>query len=351
MAPKIELKNILSNSLRQPRTKWVFYFLVGLAVVGLPFLQFQQNAFWVRVVGYTMLYIILGLGLNLQVGFAGLLDLGYVAFYAIGAYTYALLASGQFGLHLSFWLVLPVAGLLAGIAGVLLGLPVLRMRGDYLAIVTLAFGEIVRILATNLKGLTNGSQGIVGIDSPVLFNLPLKTATHFYYLIFIFLIAALIFVSRLNRSRTGRAWTALREDEDVAQMMGINTTYSKLLSFGIGAMMGGLCGAIFGAWQGSIFPDNFNLMVSINVICLVIIGGMGSIPGVVVGAVALITLPDILRQFSDYRMLLFGLLLVVMMIARPDGFIPARRPALETHTPADNSPKPASASSDEGGEA
>lgn len=333
MAPILELGKIFRSTLQQSRAKWAFYFLVGLAVVVLPFLQFQQNAFWVRVVGYTMLYIILGLGLNLQVGFAGLLDLGYVAFYAIGAYTYAVLASSQFGIHLSFWLVLPIAGLLAGIAGVLLGLPVLRMRGDYLAIVTLAFGEIVRILATNLKGLTNGSQGIVGIDPPVLFGLALKSGTHFYYLIFIFLLAILVFVSRLNHSRTGRAWTALREDEDVAQMMGINTTYSKLLSFGIGAMIGGLCGAIFSAWQSSIFPDNFNLMVSINVICLVIIGGMGSIPGVVLGAAALITLPDILRQFADYRMLLFGLLLVVMMIARPDGFIPAKRPSYGKHKP------------------
>ena len=344
------LKENVTNLMRNSRLKWALYFIIGLSVVVLPFLKFQQNAFWVRVVGYTMLYIILGLGLNIQVGFTGLLDLGYVAFYAIGAYTYALLASGQFDIHLSFWLVLPIAAVLAGLAGVLLGLPVLRMRGDYLAIVTLAFGEIVRILATNLKGLTHGSQGIVGIDPPTLFNLELKTGTHFYYLIFLFLILVLVFVSHLNRSRIGRGWTALREDEDVAQMMGINTTSSKLLSFGIGAMIGGVCGAIFSAWQGSIFPDNFNLMVSINVICLVIIGGMGSIPGVVLGAAALITLPDILRQFSDYRMLLFGLLLIVMMIARPDGFIPARRPDLETPDPLDEKENVTAASGGSGGE-
>ena len=329
MALKNNLKQILAGIVLPAPVKWGLYVLAGIAVLGLPFLQFQQNAFWVRVVAYTGLYIILGLGLNLQVGFTGLLDLGYVAFYAIGAYTYAILASGQFGIHISFWVVLILAGLLAGFAGVLVGIPVLRMRGDYLAIVTLAFGEIVRILATNLKGLTNGSQGIVGIDPPVLFNLELKSSTDFYFLILIFLVVVVFFVTRLNRSRMGRAWTALREDEDVAQMMGINTTYAKLLSFGLGAMIGGVGGAIFSAWQGSIFPDNFNLLVSINVLCLVIIGGMGSIPGVVVGSIALITLPDILRQFSDYRLLLFGLLLIIMMIVSPHGFIPARRPLLE----------------------
>jgi branched-chain amino acid transport system permease protein len=329
MLPKISLKNLFKPDAFRSPWKLALYFIGGILVISLPMMKFQQGAFWVRVVGYTGLYVILGLGLNLQVGLTGLLDLGYVAFYAIGAYTYALLASGQFGIHISFWLVLPLAALLAGFAGVLLGIPVLRMRGDYLAIVTLAFGEIVRILATNLKGLTNGSQGIVGIDPPVLFGLQLKTGTHFYYLIFAFLIVTIIFVSRLNRSRIGRTWTALREDEDVAQMMGINTTTAKLLSFGLGAMIGGIGGAIFSAWQSSIFPDNFNLLVSINVLCLVIIGGMGSIWGVVLGAVALITLPDILRQFSDYRMLLFGLLLIIMMIARPDGFIPAKRPPLE----------------------
>jgi branched-chain amino acid transport system permease protein len=296
-----------------------------------PLIGFQQRAFWVRVIGYTALYVILGLGLNVVVGFAGLLDLGYVAFYAIGAYTYALLASNQFGIHISFWLVLPLAALLAALAGILLGIPVLRMRGDYLAIVTLGFGEIIRILANNLKTLTNGSQGIVGIDKPVLFGLQLKSGTHFYYLIFIFLIIVVFVTTRLNHSRIGRAWIALREDEDVAQMTGINTTLYKLLAFAIGALIGGLGGAIFAAWQGSIFPDNFNLFVSINVLCIVIIGGIGSIPGVIVGSIALIALPDVLRTFSEYRLFLYGLLLVVMMIARPEGFIPSRRRKLELH--------------------
>ncbi len=324
-----EKTRLLWTKILHSPARWVVYILAGVLVIGFPLLKFPQSAFWVRVAAYTGLYIILGLGLNVQVGFAGQLDLGYVAFYAIGAYTYGLLASNQFGIHLSFWVMLPIAALVAGIAGVLLCIPVLRMRGDYLAIVTLGFGEIVRILATNLKGITNGSQGLINIDPPVLFGLELKTGVHFYYLILIILIGIIFLVSRLNNSRTGRAWTALREDEDVAQMMGINTTSSKLLSFGLGAMIAGLGGAIFASWQSSIFPDNFNLMVSINVLCLVIIGGIGSVPGVILGSIALITLPDVLRQFSDYRMLLFGFLLIVMTIARPNGFIPARRPHLE----------------------
>jgi branched-chain amino acid transport system permease protein len=205
------------------------------------------------------------------------------------------------------------------------------MRGDYLAIVTLGFGEIIRILLNNLRELTHGSQGIVGIDNPYFFGLELKTGTHFYYMIFIFLPIVIFVVNRLYHSRLGRSCIALREDEDVAEMMGINTTAAKLFAFGTGAFIGGLGGAIFAAWQSSIFPGNFNLMVSINVICLIIIGGIGSIPGVIIGSVALITLPDILRQFSDYRMLLFGFLLIVMMIARPEGFIPSRRRKLELH--------------------
>lgn len=323
----------------QSRARWVIYLLAGGLLLVFPLLKLPQSAFWVRVVAYTGLYILLGLGLNVQVGFAGQLDLGYVAFYAIGAYTYGLLASNQFGIHLSFWAVLPISALMAGIAGVLLCIPVLRMRGDYLAIVTLGFGEIVRILVTNLKGLTNGSQGLINIDPPVLFDLQLKTGVHFYYLILFFVIAIVILLNRLNNSGIGRAWAALRDDEDVAQMMGISTIKSKLLSFGLGAMIAGLGGAIFAAWQSSIFPDNFNLLVSINVLCLVIIGGIGSVPGVILGSIALITLPDILRQFSDYRMLMFGLLLIIMMIARPNGFIPASRPLLEgsnridRHTP------------------
>jgi branched-chain amino acid transport system permease protein len=326
-----EANKLFSNLTRRfgRQTVMIVGILLVIGVLVLPVIEFQRQAFWVRVIGFTGLYIILGLGLNIVVGFAGLLDLGYVAFYAIGAYTYGLLASGQFGIHLSFWLVLPLAALLAALAGVLLGIPVLRMRGDYLAIVTLGFGEIIRILLNNLRGFTNGSQGVVGIDKPVIFGYVLDSGIHFYYMIFILVAVVAFFSNRLNHSRIGRAWIAIREDEDVAEMMGINTTLYKLLAFGSGALVGGLAGAIFSAWQGSIFPDNFNLFVSINVLSLIIIGGIGSIPGVIVGALALITLPDVLRQFSDYRLLLYGLLLVIMMIARPEGFIPSQRRKLE----------------------
>jgi branched-chain amino acid transport system permease protein len=337
-SPRPTLRQRLTGNLR-----WVLILIACAALLVLPMVDFQQRAYWVRVVGYAGLYIILGLGLNVVVGFAGLLDLGYVAFYAIGAYTFALLAGKQFDIHLSYWLILPLAGLAASLAGVLLGLPVLRMRGDYLAIVTLGFGEIIRLLATNLTGLTNGSQGLYDLDKPVFFGMVLKTGTHYYYMIFVLLLIVLFVTYRLDRSRIGRAWVAIREDEDVAQMMGVNTTFYKLLAFGIGALIGGLGGSVFAAWQGSIFPDNFNLFVSINVLCLIIIGGMGSLPGVVIGSFALIALPDILREFRDYRLLLYGLLLVVMMVVRPEGFIPSKRRQLELRGQPPAEPKQADA--------
>jgi branched-chain amino acid transport system permease protein len=337
-SPRPTLRRRMSGNLR-----WALILVACVSVLAMPAIDFPQRAYWVRVIGYAGLYIILGLGLNVVVGFAGLLDLGYVAFYAIGAYTFALLAGGQFDIHLSYWLILPIAGLVASLAGVLLGLPVLRMRGDYLAIVTLGFGEIIRLLATNLIGLTNGSQGLYDLDRPVLFGLQFKSGTHFYYMIFALLLVVLFFTFRLDRSRIGRAWIAIREDEDVAQMMGVNTTFYKLLAFGIGALIGGLGGSVFAAWQGSIFPDNFNLFVSINVLCLIIIGGMGSIPGVIIGSFALIALPDILREFRDYRLLLYGLLLVVMMVVRPEGFIPSRRRQLELRAQAPAEPEQAEA--------
>lgn len=319
------------NPTLRKRIQWIITATLLLVLLIFPLIPFQQRAMATRVIAYSGLYILLGLGLNIVVGLAGLLDLGYVAFYAIGAYTYSLLASGFFDIHLSFWVILPIAALLSALAGILLGIPVLRMRGDYLAIVTLGFGEIIRILVTNLRGLTNGSQGLIGIDRPQLLGLEFKTSTHYYYLIFVFILLAIFVSTRLDRSKIGRAWIAMREDEDAAQMVGVNTTFYKLLAFACGAFIGGLGGAIFAAWQGSIFPDNFNLFVSINVLCLIIIGGMGSIPGVVIGSFALIALPDILRAFSTYRLLLFGLLLIVMMIARPEGFIPSRRRRLELH--------------------
>jgi branched-chain amino acid transport system permease protein len=258
-----------------------------------------------------------------------MLDLGFAAYYGIGAYTYALLASPRFGIHVTFWGMLLVGGIVAALAGALISIPVLRLRGDYLAIVTLGFGEITRLLLLNVKGLTNGSQGVIGIDKPVLFGMVFNTGTHFYYLIFVLIVLFTFLTNRLIHSRIGRAWLAIREDEDVAEISGVNTVRYKLLAFVLGAFIGGLGGVVFASWQGSIFPDNFNLMASINVLCLIILGGLGNQYGVIIGALALIALPDLLRGFSDYRMLIFGILLVVMMIVKPNGFLPRVPPRLE----------------------
>jgi branched-chain amino acid transport system permease protein len=285
--------------------------------------------YWTQVLGDIGIYVMLGIGLNVVVGFAGLLDLGYVAFYAIGAYGYALLASPHFGIHLPFWVMLPACIALAAGGGALLGIPVLRMRGDYLAIVTLGFGEIIRILLNNLDPLTNGPRGLLRIDPPTLGDFVVNSPARWYYLILVGIIASAFLADRLNNSRIGRAWIAMREDEDVAAVMGISILKYKLLAFAIGASFAGIGGAIFAARQGSIFPENFSLMVSINVLCLIIIGGMGSIPGVILGAVVLIGLPEVLREVQQYRMLAFGGLLVTMMIFRPTGFIPSARRKME----------------------
>jgi len=303
--------------------------LLAALILIVPLFKFSQQNLWIRVVGYAGLYIILGLGLLIHVGFAGMFDLGFAAFYAIGAYTCALLASPRFNIHLPFLLVLLIAGALASLAGILICIPVLKLRGDYLGIVTLGFGEIVRMLLLNLKNITNGSQGIIQIDKPLIFGLDFNNSIYFYYFIFA-LVALLLFIfNRVINSRTGRAWLAMREDEDVAQMAGIDTSKYKLLAFALGAFIGGLGGAIFASWQGSIFPDNFNLNVSINILCVIILGGLGNQYGVILGAMALIALPDILRGFSDYRMILFSLLLIIMMILKPQGFLPRKPPKIE----------------------
>jgi branched-chain amino acid transport system permease protein len=281
--------------------------------------------YWTHVLAHVGIYIILGIGLNVTVGFAGLLDLGYVAFFAVGAYTYGLLASPQFGFHVPFWFMLPVCALVAAMGGILLGIPVLRMRGDYLAIVTLGFGQIVRILLNNLDGLTNGPKGLLRIDPPSLGSFQFSTPLHYYYLILATCVFAAFAASRLNQSRVGRAWAAMREDQDAAALMGINVLKYKLMAFAIGACFAGVGGVIFAARQGSIFPDDFSLMISINVLCLIIIGGMGSIPGVILGAVVLIGIPEVLRGLALYRMLAFGALLVIMMVFRPSGLLPAAR--------------------------
>lgn len=301
------------------RIQWALF---AAALIMLPF---GVGPYWTHVLGSVGLYIVLGLGLNIVVGLAGLLHLGYVAFYALGAYTYAFLASPWFGLSLSFWMLLPICALAAAVAGILLGIPALRTRGDYLAIITLGFGEIMRLLLNNLDPLTGGPKGILEINPPVLFGLAFNRPETFYYLVLTFVGLSTFLAKQLNASRIGRAWVAIREDEEAASAMGIDVVRYKLLALSIGCSFAGVGGALFASRQGAIFPGDFGLMVSINVLCLVIIGGMGSVPGVILGSAALVGLPEVLRALQQYRMLIFGALLVVMMIFRPEGFMPEAR--------------------------
>lgn len=303
-------------------------YLVAI-IVSIALLPLVVGNYWTQILGDIGIYVMLGIGLNVVVGFAGLLDLGYVAFYAIGAYGYALLASPQFGIHIPFWVMLPACVAFAALGGTLLGIPVLRMRGDYLAIVTLGFGEIIRIVLNNLDPVTNGPRGLLRIDPPMIGEFVVNSPARWYYVVLAGIIISVFIADRLNNSRIGRAWIAMREDQDAAAIMGINILKYKLLAFAIGASFAGIGGAIFASRQGSIFPENFSLMVSINVLCLIIIGGMGSIPGVIIGAVVLIGLPEVLREVQQYRMLAFGGLLVAMMIFRPTGFIPSARRKME----------------------
>ncbi len=311
----------------------VMLVVLGAILLVLPLLIGQS---WNYNLGTVGVYILLGLGLNIVVGFAGLLDLGYVAFFAIGAYTVGLLTAPEpHGLMLSFWAALPIGVVVAGLSGILLGIPVLRMRGDYLAIVTLGFGEIIRILSKSdvLTGFSGGPQGVKNI-TPGLFGAEVSTANYNMYFMYLILfgIAVVAFVThRLQNSRTGRAWMAMREDEDVAEAMGVFTLKYKLLAFAIGAAFAGLGGALYASRNQFVGPEDFTLLVSINVLCLVIIGGMGSIQGVVVGALVLKGLPEILRELDEYRMLFFGALLIFMMIVRPEGLWPSKRRQMELH--------------------
>jgi len=292
----------------------------------------------------VMIFTLMALGLNIVVGFAGLLDLGYVAFFAIGAYTMGILTttavgpeSGQviWGPGLTFWAALPLAILFSLMAGVLLGIPVLRMRGDYLAIVTLGFGEIVRILALSdaLKPNTGGSQGIVEPAIPALGQLTAALSTQqLYYYLLLACVAEVVFIAiRLRDSRQGRSWMAVREDEDVAQAVGVTLVSAKLLAFASGAAMAGLAGAVFASKVGSIYPHSFDLLKSINVLAIVIVGGMGSIPGVILGSLVLFGLPELLREFSEYRYFVFGAVLVAMMLTRPEGLWPSSKRKQELH--------------------
>jgi branched-chain amino acid transport system permease protein len=318
----------------QRSIRWGLYGLIFLIVLYLPAIL---GLYLTEVINATGLMILMGLGLNIVVGFAGLLDLGYVAFYAIGAYTVGVLTnlSGEltWAVGMNFWLALPIAVALATIAGIILGIPVLNMRGDYLAIVTLGFGEIIRIMALSdfLKPTIGGSQGIVSIPPPQFIQTLINNPQTLYYVIVAGCLLALFIGQRLRDSRLGRSWKAMREDEDVAQAMGINLVATKLLAFATGAAFSGLSGAILAIKLGTIYPHSFALLISINVLALIIVGGMGSIPGVFVGALLLVGLPELLREFAEYRLLIYGALLVVMMQVRPEGFWPEATHKRELH--------------------
>ena len=377
--------------------------VVLVALIIFPFIAQQFGNSWVRIIDMALLYIMLALGLNIVVGFAGLLDLGYIAFFAVGAYMTGLLASPQFaallesvvyqypvlgewlvgimgpeiketGIHLSVWLIVPLAAAVAGLFGALLGAPTLKLRGDYLAIVTLGFGEIIRIFMNNLNdpiNFTNGPQGINMIDPIRIFGTSLAgesgskatvmiggygmPSVNAYYFLFLLLCIAVVFVTtRLQHSRLGRAWVAIREDEIAAKAMGINTRNVKLLAFTMGASFGGVAGAMFASFQGFVSPESFSLTESIAVLAMVVLGGIGHIPGVIMGGVLLAALPEVLRHTVEpaqnaifgrviieaevLRQLLYGLAMVLIMLYRPAGMWPSpkhedRPEAAETNKP------------------
>ena len=347
---------------RHPAVAKIGVVLVAITLALLPFALAGIGTAWVRITNLAILYILLSLGLNIVVGFAGLLDLGYIAFYAVGAYVYALLASPHFNLHLPFWAILPIGALVACMFGVLLGAPTLKLRGDYLAIVTLGFGEIIRIFLNNLSqpvNITNGAQGIALIDpfsfgsfsfaqTANLAGLSFSGPIKYYYLLIIVLLVVIVINLRLQDSRVGRAWEAIREDEVAARSMGINTRNMKLLAFAMGASFGGVAGGMFSAMQGFVSPESFVLVESVNILAMVVLGGMGNIWGVILGALLLSFVPEVLRYTVGpaqqavfgrtlidpevIRMLLFGITLVAMMLFRPAGILPSalRKRELET---------------------
>ncbi|WP_432455707.1 MULTISPECIES: high-affinity branched-chain amino acid ABC transporter permease LivM [unclassified Agarivorans] len=322
--------------------------LVSFALAGAIIWPFIVSRGSVDLATLTLIYVMLGLGLNVVVGLAGLLDLGYVGFYAVGAYTYALLSADGFG----FWTCLPIAGGMAALFGFLLGFPVLRLRGDYLAIVTLGFGEIIRLLLNNLTELTGGPNGISGVPKPTLFGLEFNrrlkgegfdTFHNFfgisynseYKVIFLYLMALLlvvltvIVINRLLRMPIGRAWEALREDEIACRSLGLNPTVVKLSAFTIGAAFAGFAGSFFAARQGFISPESFTFIESAIILAIVVLGGMGSQVGVILAAIIMTVLPEMAREFNEYRMLMFGLMMVFMMVWRPQGLLPMSRPHIQ----------------------
>lgn len=349
------MQTIIDRVSGNPQLRRIAWIAITLLLLAAPFLiEATLGRSWVRITDVALLFIMLALGLNIVVGFAGLLDLGYIAFFAVGAYSYALLASPQLGIHWPFLVLLPLSAAVAGLFGILLGGPTLRLRGDYLAIVTLGFGEIIRVFLNNLNrpiNITNGPQGITLIDPLQIGGFSLAqthtfagltfSPVHNYYFIFLACAVLSIILSlRLENSRIGRAWVAIRDDELAASAMGINTRNVKLLAFAMGATFGGVAGGLFASFQGFVSPESFHLIDSIMVLCMVVLGGMGNVAGVVLGAVLLTTLPEALRYIgplqqswfgevlidpADLRMLLFGLALVLMMLLRPLGIWPSRR--------------------------
>ncbi len=344
--------------------KFFRFALAALGLLVLPLIaQYFGNA-WVRIIDIALLYVLLALGLNIVVGFAGLLDLGYVAFYAVGAYMFALLGSTQLtdnfpalaamfphGIHAPWWVVIPLGAVLAGGAGVLLGAPTLKLRGDYLAIVTLGFGEIVRVFLNNLDqpiNITNGPKGIDAIDGITMFGfslnrthtafgLDIPNVTNYYFLFLVLVIFGVVICSRLQYSRIGRAWMAIREDEVAAKAMGINTRNLKLLAFGMGATFGGVSCTMFASFQGFVSPESFSLPESVMIVAMVVLGGIGHLPGVIVGALLLSALPEVLRYVADplqhmtggrldasiLRQLLIALAMIGIMLMRPRGLWPS----------------------------
>lgn len=284
-------------------------------------LPLSSNNYWIEVATMALFYVVLALGLNVVVGFTGLLDLGYAAFFAIGAYTTGILMTQ---LKVSFLITFLLAGIFAGLAGVIIGAPTLRLRSDYLAIVTLGFGEIIRISAKNLS-ITGSASGIFGIPRPQIFGYTFSNNTDFYYAMLILAIVTLFAVNRLGQSRIGRAWQYIREDEDAAEAMGIDRVRFKLLAYAIGAIFGGLAGSLFAVKMTAIAPESFSFMQSVMILLAIVLGGLGRLPGVVLGAVLVILLPEAMRDFANWRFLLFGILLVVMMLFRPQGLWASRK--------------------------
>jgi branched-chain amino acid transport system permease protein len=299
--------------------------LAGMLLSSL-LLPAMLNRYYLDVAITAGIYITLALGLNIIIGLAGMLVLGYIAFYAAGAYAYAILSTQY---HISFFAALPAAAALALLFGLALGVPTLRLRGDYLAIVTLGFGEIIRIVLNNWDGLTGGPNGIMHIPRPELFGLRMGSPSHLYYLVLALILLVSFLTGRLNDSRLGRALVAMREDETAARSCGINTVKLKLMAFSLSAVVAGVMGVVFAAKMSFVSPESFTFWESVMVLCMVVLGGMASVPGVILGAAALVVLPEAFRQFQNYRMLIFGAAMVTMMIFRPQGLVPSQRRKLE----------------------